>query len=74
MKIAMPSKAYLNWGINLALEGKINEAIEKFEMSSNMPLTDPENFLNWGIALAKLHRFNEAVQKFNEALKIDKTY
>lgn len=74
MKIAMPSKAYLNWGINLALEGKIHDAIEKFEMSSNMPLTDPENFLNWGIALAKLHRFDEAVQKFNEALRIDKTY
>ena len=72
--VFMPSKAYLNWGINLALEGKINDAIEKFEMSSNMSVTDPESFLNWGIALAKLHRFEEAVQKFDEALKVDKTY
>ena len=72
--VSMPSKAYLNWGINLALEGKINDAIEKFEMSSAMSLTDPESYMNWGIALAKLHRFEEAIEKFDSALKIDKTY
>lgn len=70
----LPSKAFLNWGINLALEGKINDAIEKFEMSSNMPFTDPENYTNWGIALAKLHRFEEAIEKFDKALEIDKSY
>ena len=73
-KVAMPSKAYLNWGINLALEGKMNDALEKFEMSSNMSFTDPESYMNWGIALAKLHRFAEAIEKFDLALGIDKTY
>ncbi len=70
----LPSKAFLNWGIHLALEGKVDEALEKFEMSSNMPFTDPENYTNWGIALAKLHRFEEAIEKFDKALGIDRTY
>ena len=70
----LPAKAFLNWGIHLALEGKINDAIEKFEMSSNMPFTDPENYTNWGIALARLQRYDEAINKFDEALNIDKTY
>ena len=70
----VPSKAYLNWGINLALQGKVDEALEKFEMSANMPFTDPENYTNWGIALAKLRRYEEAIEKFDKALSIDKTY
>ncbi|MCQ2957552.1 MAG: tetratricopeptide repeat protein [Candidatus Gastranaerophilales bacterium] len=74
MHVLMPSKAFLNWGINLAVEGKIDAAIEKFEMSSKMFQKNPEIFTNWGIALAKLHRFDEAVDKFDEALRIDRTY
>ena len=70
----LPSKAFLNWGIHLALEGKVDEALEKFEMSSKMPFTDPENYTNWGIALAKLQRFEEAIEKFDKALGIDKSY
>ena len=70
----LPSKAFLNWGIHLALEGRVDEALEKFEMSSNMPFTDPENYTNWGIALAKLHRFEEAIEKFDKALEIDMSY
>ena len=27
----VPAKAFLNWGIHLALEGKIDDALEKFE-------------------------------------------
>ena len=70
----LPSKAFLNWGINLALEGKIDDALEKFEMSSNMPISDPENYTNWGIALARLQRYEEAIEKFDKALNIDRTY
>jgi tetratricopeptide (TPR) repeat protein len=72
--VVIPSKAYINWGINLAISGNIEEAIQKFEFSANMAFKDPESYLNWGIALAKSGQYDEAIDKFNLALKIDPNY
>ncbi len=70
-EVAIPSKAYLNWGKHLFDYGHVKEALEKFEMSANISSNDPENFINWGISLARVGRFEEAIEKFDKALSID---
>ncbi len=70
-EVAIPSKAYLNWGKHLFDYGHVKEALEKFEMSANISSNDPDNFINWGLSLARVGRFKEALEKFDKALSID---
>ena len=39
----IPSKAFINWGISLANQGLLDQAIEKFESSSKMAMKTPDN-------------------------------
>lgn len=62
--------AHVNWGIDLAQEGRMEEALAKFEAASAIAPNRWEVFTNWGVALAKLNRLDEAVEKFQHALSL----
>lgn len=62
--------AFVNWGINLAQEGDMATALEKFEAAARMVPVRPETYTNWGVALAKLRRFEEAIDKFQRAAEL----
>lgn len=64
--------AYVNWGIELAQDGRVNEALAKFEQASVISPHRYEIYLNWGVALAKLNRLDEAIEKFREATEKDR--
>jgi tetratricopeptide (TPR) repeat protein len=59
--------AYVNWGVELAVGGKLEDSLEKFEKASNIAPKRFEPFLNWGITLSKAERFEEAADKFKLA-------
>lgn len=59
--------AHVNWGVDLALEGQSEDALEKFKKASSIAPKRFEPFLNWGITLARLERFEEALEKFKTA-------
>ena len=39
--IQIPSAAYMNWGIELAQKGMLNEALDKLETAALMPNQNP---------------------------------
>jgi tetratricopeptide (TPR) repeat protein len=67
-----PGMAYVNWGIDLAEAGKMDEAAEKFEQAVAMAPDRPEPWNNWGVSLAKQGRIDEAIEKFEHAYRVDK--
>jgi tetratricopeptide (TPR) repeat protein len=67
------SVAHVNWGIQLADEGKLEEAQEKFQKATQLAPTRPEGWMNWGVALVKAGRFEEAQDKFEKAVEIAPT-
>ena len=48
-----PAMAHVNWGIDLAAENKIDEAMEKFYKAVEMAPDRVEPWTNLGVALAK---------------------
>ena len=68
----IPTMAYMNWGINLAQKGKLEEAIEKFQTASLMVNTNPGVYLNLGIALLQKKDYEGAIKNFRQAVKLDK--
>lgn len=65
------SMAYVNWGIDLAQEGQMDEALLKFEKATEIAPNRFEPYLNWGVALAKMNRLDEAIEKFKLAIQKD---
>lgn len=63
--------AYVNWGIELAQDEHIDEALAKFEKAAEMAPSRAEPWTNWGVALAKCGQLDEAIGKFKRALEID---
>lgn len=70
-KAADPSAAYVNWGIKLAQDGDIKEALLKFQKAAEMDPNRSECHSNWGITLVKAGRINEAIAQFKQAVKLD---
>lgn len=68
----IPSSAYMNWAVNLAQNGNMEDAMEKLETASLMPNQNPGVYINLGIALVKQKNFEEAIKNFRKAVKIDK--
>ncbi len=62
--------AFVNWGIKLAREGQMGEALQKFEKAVTMAPERPECYTNWGVALAKMNRLDEAIEKFKKATEL----
>lgn len=63
--------AYVSWGLELAQEGRLEDALEKFRQAADITPNRPEPFLNWGVALAKMNRLDEALLKFQAAIERD---
>lgn len=66
-----PAMAYVNWGIDLAGEDKIDEAMEKFYKAVEMSPDRAEPWTNLGVALAKQDKLDEAIDNFKKAISID---
>ena len=68
----IPAMAYMNWGIQLAGKGKIDEAVDKLRTATLMANQHPSAYINLGIAQIKQKNFEEAIKNFRKAVKIDK--
>lgn len=68
---ALPSYAYINWGLFLIKNGKSKKGIEKFEQSMLMNQSNPESYLNLGVTFAQSGMFNEALKNFRKAVKLN---
>ena len=64
--------SYVNWGIELGSDGKLEEAIERFRQAAEIAPGRFEPYLNWGIALAKQNDLVGAVEKFERATEQDR--
>ena len=70
---ALPSYAYINWGLHLINIGKKDRGIEKLKQSAIMNNTNPEAYINLGIAYAQDEKFALALKNFKKAIKLDPT-
>ena len=68
----LPNTAYMNWGVTLADQGCIEEAIEKLKTATLMANQNPDVYINLGIALLKQKDFENAIKNFRKAVKLDK--
>ena len=69
---AIPSYAYINWGLYLINSGKKEKGIEKLKQSVLMNKSNPEVYLNLGIAYAQDSNYDEALKNFRKAVRLDK--
>lgn len=70
-KAADPAAAFVNWGIKLAQEGNIPEALAKFEKAAQLDSNRAECMANWGITLIKAGQLDAAIDKFRHAVHLD---
>ena len=68
---ALPSYAYINWGIYLIKHGKSKKGIEKLNTSAVISQSNPEVYLNLGVTFAQSGMFNEALKNFRKAVKLN---
>ena len=68
----IPSTAYMNWGIELAQKGNVDEAIDKLRTATLMANQNPGVYINLGITFLRQKNFEEAIKNFRKAVKIDK--
>jgi tetratricopeptide (TPR) repeat protein len=61
--------AHVNWGIELAEKGELEEALEKFRVASEIAPTRYEPFFNWGVALARNKQNEEALEKLQLSIE-----
>src|SRR5687768_7382538 len=62
--------AHVNWGIDLAQSGRMEDALQKFEQAAALAPQRWEVFTNWGVALARVNRLEEATEKFEQAISL----
>jgi molecular chaperone DnaK len=65
---------WYNRGVAMDKLGRIEEALESFEMSTMLNSNDPEAWCNKGIALFKLSRFIESLKTFEKAIELNPNY
>ena len=70
--LQIPNVAYMDWGIKLAANGNLTDAIEKLKTASLMYGEHPSVYTNLGIALLKQKDFEGAIKNFRKAVKLDK--
>ena len=68
----IPTTAYMNWGIELAQRGKIDEAIDKLRTASLMAGKNPGVYINLGITFLRQKNYEEAIKNFRQAIHVDK--
>jgi len=70
---ALPSYAYINWGMYLINTGNKEKGLEKLNQSVLMNKANPEVYLNIGVTYAQDGKFEEALKNFRKAVRLDKT-
>src|SRR5438128_4007953 len=60
-----------NWGVELAQQGKLAEAIEHFQEALRIKPDDALTYTNWGAALAQQGKLAEAIDHYRRALQIE---
>jgi len=63
--------AYNNWGLELSDQGQLEEAINKFEISTQLNRNDVEAFVNLGVAYKELGQLNDADRVLTIAIRIE---
>ena len=71
---ALPSYAYINWGLYLINCGQTQEGLDKLNQSVLMNKTNPEVYLNIGITYAQKGEFEEALKNFQKAVSLDNNH
>ena len=66
--------AHNNLGVNLALAGDLNGAIEQYNQALHLKNDYPEAHNNLGNALTRASRPKEAIEQYNEALRLQDDY
>ena len=69
---ALPTYAYINWGMHLVNFGNKDEGIEKLKQSLIINPNNPEGYVNLGVIYAQNKEFKEALKNFKAAIKADK--
>jgi Flp pilus assembly protein TadD len=62
--------AHTNLGLTLALEGRLDEAMDHYRKALNISPNVPETHNALGLALAARGRFDEAIPEYQTALKL----
>ena len=70
---ALPSYAYINWGMHLINSGNLEKGLEKLNQSVLMNKSNPEVYINIGITYAQIGNFEQALKNFKKAVRLDKT-
>lgn len=68
---ALPSYAYINWGLYLINAGNKEKGLEKLNQSALMNKKNPEVYLNIGVTYAQEGKFDEALKNFKKAVRLD---
>ena len=63
--------AYTLWGMVLSKQGKLPEAIAKYQKAIEFDPKYPPPYTNWGNALAKQGKLTEAIAKYQKAIELD---
>ena len=70
---ALPSYAYINWGMFLINSGNKEKGLEKLNQSILMNKSNPEVYMNIGVTYAQEGSFESALKNFRKAVKLDPT-
>lgn len=70
---ALPSYAYINWGMFLINSGNKEKGLEKLNQSILMNKSNPEVYMNIGVTYAQEGSFESALKNFGKAVKLDPT-
>ena len=70
---ALPSYAYINWGMHLINCGNKEKGLEKLNQSILMNKSNPEVYMSIGVMYAQEGKFDEALKNFRKAVRLDKT-
>ena len=70
---ALPSYAYINWGMFLINTGNKERGLEKLNQSIMMNKSNPEVYMSIGVMYAQDGKFDEALKNFRKAVRLDKT-
>ena len=66
--------AYNLWGSVLYEQGKLPEAIAKYQKAIELDPEYPPPYVNWGRALHKKGKLPEAIAKYQKAVELDSKY
>jgi len=65
------ARAFFAWGTALNDQGKLDEAIAKYQMATDLDPKYADAYNNWGAALGAQGKRDEAIAKYQKAIDLD---